>query len=158
MPMSLRLRIPSWLRSGPVVKLNGKPLDATASPGSYLALSRTWRTGDRIEMDLPMRLTMEAMPDEPATQAFLFGPLVLAGDLGGEGLNESLLIGPNAPLQRAMATAVPTLRAAAANPEAWIKSAGRPLTFRTSGQAKDVTLVPLNRLFDTRYVVYWQVG
>jgi DUF1680 family protein len=30
-------------------------------------------------------------------------------------------------------------------------------SFRTVGQKKDVTLVPLNRLFDRRYSVYWQV-
>jgi hypothetical protein len=51
-----------------------------------------------------------------------------------------------------------TLKAAAADPAAWIKPTGQPLTFRTTGQAKDVTLAPINSIFDKRYVVYWQVS
>ena len=156
--LALRLRVPSWLRSGPPVKLNGKLLDAAASPGSYLTLARTWKTGDRVEMELPMHLRVEAMPDEPDTQAFLYGPLVLAGDLGGEGLTDAVVTGPNAPLTRAMATEIPALRASSEDPSAWIRPGDRPLTFRTTGQSKEVTLAPLQALFDTHYVVYWQVA
>jgi hypothetical protein len=39
---------------------------------------------------------------DPKTQAFLYGPLVLAGDLGSEGLTEQLTVGPNAPRMRGM--------------------------------------------------------
>jgi len=34
----------------------------------------------------------------------------------------------------------------------------KPLSFRTIGQRKDVTLVPLNAIFDKRYSVYWEVA
>src|SRR4051794_14351997 len=44
-PVPIRLRIPAWLQSAPVVKLNGKPLDASAAPGSYLTVNRTWKSG-----------------------------------------------------------------------------------------------------------------
>ena len=155
--IALRLRIPSWLESGPTVKLNGKPLDATASPGSYLTIDRQWRHGDRLDMELPMRLRVEAMPDEPETQAFLYGPLVLAGDLGGEGLTEDLLTGRNAPLQQAMNLAIPSFRAAKPDPSSWIRPADNPLSFRTTGQTKDLALEPLNRIFGKRYSVYWRV-
>ena len=69
--LALRLRIPAWLASAPTVKLNGKALEATASPGSYLTLTRTWKKGDRVEMELPMRLHIEAMPDDAKLQAIL---------------------------------------------------------------------------------------
>ena len=52
---------------------------------------------------------------------------------------------------------IPTFRAAGADPSSWIKPTDKPLVFRTTGQKKDVTLVPLNSLFDRRYSVYWQV-
>ena len=40
----------------------------------------------------------------------------------------------------------------------WLKPvAGKPLTFRTVGQSKPITLVPYHELFDQRYVVYWRV-
>ena len=159
--LSVRLRIPSWLESGPTVKVNGKALDATAPPGGYLTLARTWKTGDRIEMELPMHLKVEFMPDDRTMQAFLYGPLVLAGDLGADGLTEDLMVGPRVngpPLRRAPALTIPSFHAASTHPGAWIKPSDKPLTFRTTGQAADVTLVPLNSLFGRRYSVYWQVG
>ena len=98
--MAIRLRIPGWLRTAPSVTVNGKALDASAAPGSYLTLRRTWKAGDRIEMELPMHLHVQAMPDDPATQAFLYGPLVLAGDLGGEGSRRLTSLGRTSALER----------------------------------------------------------
>ena len=175
-PTAIRLRVPIWAE-GSSVKVNGKALEASAEPGSYLTIHRTWKTGDKIEMTLPMRLSVEAMPDDTSTQAFLFGPLVLAGDLGNEGITEDMIIGPNSPnlyrppnpnaagrggrgTPRPMAPQIeiPTFTASGSDPAAWIKSGDRPLTFHTTGQKKDVTLVPINTLFDKRYSVYWTVS
>jgi hypothetical protein len=105
-----------------------------------------------------MHLSVEAMPDDPKTQAFLYGPLVLAGDLGSERLTEQLTVGPNAPRMRNMPLDIPSFHASGGDPASWIKSAGAPLTFRTTGQKKDVTLAPLNVIFGKRYSVYWQVS
>ena len=163
-----RLRIPSWT-SVARVKLNGRALEATAEPGSYLTLDRTWKTGDRIELEIPMRLTVEVMPDDPTEQAFLYGPLVLAGDLGTEGLTEQMIVGQQGPAVRRsdgppanpnrpmLEVIVVPLHAAGPDPASWIKPAEKPLTFRTFGQKRDVTLSPLNRMFDRRYSVYWEV-
>jgi len=157
MAMALRLRVPSWLESAPVVRVNGKQLDASAAPGSYLTIQRTWKTGDKVEMALPIALRMEAMPDDSQVQAVLYGPLVLAGDLGSEGLSEDAIIGPGTPkLNGAPRLEVPSFRGGASL-ATWIKAGDKPLTFRTSGQEKDVTLVPLNRIFGKRYSVYWKV-
>ncbi len=174
-PMAIRLRIPGWLRSAPTVKVNGKALDASATPGSYLSIHRKWSAGDAIEMQLPMQLHVEAMPDDAGLQAFLYGPLVLAGDLGGEGLTEAHIIGPNlrvgypeiaqsgSPLDATnrvppiAAVEPPTFRAPGAEASSWIKPGDKPLTFHTTGQRRDVTFVALNSLFDRRYSVYWRV-
>jgi hypothetical protein len=91
----MRVRIPGWLRSMPEVRLNGRKLDSFAAPGSYLAIHRTWKAGDRVELKFPMHLHTESMPDDPGMQAILYGPLVLAGDLGATGLTQSHIIGPN---------------------------------------------------------------
>ena len=167
--MAMRIRVPGWLREAPVVKLNGRALEASAAPGSYLTLTRTWKKGDRVEMELPMHLSVETMPDDRNMQAFLYGPLVLAGDLGSDGLTERLMIGPSAPRlgrpENAPGTApapvpsieIPSFRASG-EPASWIKPGDQALAFRTSGQANDVALVPLNRLFGKRYSVYWQVS
>ena len=171
--MAIRVRIPVWTKAARV-KLNGRALEASAEPGSYFTLDRTWKTGDRIDLDMPMHLSVEAMPDDPKIQAFLYGPLVLAGDLGNEGLTEKLIIGPNAPAlyrtprpdappqaaNRPMAPKidVPAFKATSPDPSSWIKPADKPMTFRTTGQMQDVTLVPINKLFDRRYSVYWEVS
>uniref|UniRef100_Q029P0 Glycoside hydrolase family 127 protein n=1 Tax=Solibacter usitatus (strain Ellin6076) TaxID=234267 RepID=Q029P0_SOLUE len=156
-PMAMRLRIPAWTKSA-AVKINGRAVDVTPTPGSYLTLTRPWKAGDKIEMTLPMHLSVEYMPDDPKTQAFLYGPIVLAGDLGAEGLTDQMIVGPNAPQMRRVPIEVPTFTSNGAEPSSWIKPAGAPLTFRTTGQQKDVTLVPLNSLFGKRYSVYWQVS
>jgi len=174
--MAVRLRIPGWLRAAPEVKLNGAVLNASAEPGNYLTVTREWKAGDRIELRLPMHLYAEAMPDDPHLQAFLYGPLVLAGNLGAEGLTEAHFSGPNfrvgwpgveqngSPLAATNQTPavpaldVPAFRGGARDVESWIKAGSKPLAFRTSGQARDVDLVPLNALFNRRYAVYWQVS
>ena len=170
--MAIRVRVPAWLRSAPAVKLNGRPLEASAAPGSYLSIRRTWKKGDRIEMELPMSLTAEAMPDDHRMQAFLYGPLVLAGDLGSEGISDRNTIGPSAPMlglghggpedpagaRPVPPIDIPAFRADSGDPSAWIKPGDAPLAFRTTGQRKDVMLVPLNSIFGKRYSVYWQVG
>ena len=156
-PMAMKLRIPAWTRSAGV-KVNGREIDVTPTPGSYLTLTRSWKAGDRVEMTLPMHLSAEAMPDDPKTQAFLYGPIVLAGDLGSEGLTEQMIVGPNAPRPQRLPIEVPTFKAASAEPSSWIKPAAGPLTFRTTGQSKDVALAPLNSIFGKRYSVYWQVS
>jgi hypothetical protein len=98
------------------------------------------------------------MPDDPKSQAILYGPLVLAGDLGAEGLTEQLITGPMGPRVQALPIEVPAFRADAADPASWIRPGDSPLRFRTAGQPKDVTLIPLNAIFDSRYSVYWQVA
>jgi DUF1680 family protein len=175
-PLAMRIRVPGWLRSGPMVKINGKAIEASAAPGSYFTLTRTWKAGDTVEMALPMHLHVEAMPDDPHLQAFLYGPLVLAGDLGTYGLTEAHIVGPNmrvgapnteqsgSPLSANNTTPpidaieIPTFRSTNADPTDWIRPGDKPNVFRTTGQRTNVTLAPLNTLFDTRYAVYWQVG
>jgi DUF1680 family protein len=141
--LSLNLRIPEWLTGG-AIKINGKTIEESSSPGSYLTLTRLWKTGDRVEMDLPMRLRVEAMPDDPNTQAVLYGPIVLAGDLGP--IAKELVVGPNVPpMKKAATIEIPLLDIAA------LKSAG-PLAF----QMNRTTLQPISRVLDRRYTVYWQ--
>ena len=66
------------------------PLPAFSSPGSYLTLNRTWKEGDRVEVRLPMSLRIETLPGDDTQQAVMYGPLVLAGRLGTEGLTKQM--------------------------------------------------------------------
>lgn len=77
---AVSLRIPAWCER-PRLSVNGRDLAASVADG-YLRLRRSWKTGDVIRLVLPRTLRMDPTPDDPGTVAMLFGPLVLAGDLG----------------------------------------------------------------------------
>jgi DUF1680 family protein len=157
--VAVRLRIPDWVASAPTVKINGRVLEATASGGSYLSITRSWKTGDRIEISLPMKLRVEAMADDPTLQAFLYGPIVLAGDLGSDGLTDAMQTGPNAPrIRQAPALEIPEFTEMGADPAIWIKPADKALSFRTNGQKTDVAMSPISSIFGRRYSVYWKVN
>ncbi len=95
---AIRLRIPAWIAPGGYVEVNGTRLREFSSPSSFLTVRRTWRSGDRIELALPMSLRLERLPDAPDVAAFLYGPIVLAGRLGGaEALTKDKVYGPYGP-------------------------------------------------------------
>ena len=155
---TLRLRIPWWTANGGAVRVNGEALSAFASPSSYLTIRREWKTGDRVELDLPMSLHAEPMPDDRTVQAAMYGPLVLTGRLGGEGLTPEKTYGGYDCELKGDPVAVPEIAGDLADVSSWIAPLpGRRLTFATARQARNVELVPLNRLFNERYAVYWKV-
>jgi hypothetical protein len=157
-PWTLRLRIPAWTTAENSVALNGKRLEVAGTPGSYLTITRAWKPGDRIELTMPMRLTAEPLADDPTQQAFLFGPLVLAGQFPKVGIEEKLEHNQGPEIHKAPALEVPALKATGADPAAWIKPVpGETLAFRAIGQAGDVTLKPLNQSWQ-RFAVYWTVS
>jgi uncharacterized protein len=49
----LSVRIPGWCR-GASVRINGEAMRKNCPAGEYADLERTWKAGDRIELDLPM--------------------------------------------------------------------------------------------------------
>ncbi|TDV56570.1 beta-L-arabinofuranosidase domain-containing protein [Actinophytocola oryzae] len=73
----IRLRVPGWAGKGFAVTVNGVPVHVKATPGTYLALRRTWSPGDRIEVSMPFGLRIERAVDDPAVQSLFYGPLVL---------------------------------------------------------------------------------
>jgi uncharacterized protein len=74
---AIRLRIPAWAE-GAAISVNGKPVQTSGEPGKFATIRRSWKKGDRIAMELPMRLRLEALdPRHSQTVALLCGPLVL---------------------------------------------------------------------------------
>jgi len=160
--LAIKVRYPSWASSGITVLVNGQRQAIAGKPGSYVSIDRQWRSGDTVQVQLPMSLHMEALPDDPHIQALMYGPIVLAGDLGTEGLSGLKRYGPSAPpLGRVSSIEVPTFVAdSAADVLARVKPvSGKPLTFQTTGLGKpnDVTLIPLYKTFEPRYTVYWTI-
>ena len=75
---SVFLRIPAWAGPKTQVSVNGKRVDETPEPGKFMRVSRTWKKGDRIELEFDMPTTLEAVdPQHPNLMAPVHGPLAL---------------------------------------------------------------------------------
>jgi DUF1680 family protein len=74
---ALRLRIPAWAEH-PSIRVNGRNTAVSAQPGTFAILNRRWQTGDRVDLELPHKLTLKAVDaPHPNTVAVVYGPLVL---------------------------------------------------------------------------------
>jgi uncharacterized protein len=160
--LSLNVRIPYWTDAASFT-VNGQPWPAAGrpAPSSYATIDRTWKDGDRVDVKLPMRPRLKPLPDDPGVVAIMYGPLVLAAELGTNGLDPKKIYSDDKILRGGFPPmAMPKLVGGHGGFDKWLQPVkDRPLTFRTVGVGKpeDVTLSPLYRLFNQRYNVYWRL-
>jgi DUF1680 family protein len=156
---TMHLRVPVWTTEQAHVSVNGHPVDITLQPGTYLNLTRVWAAGDQVEFVMPMRLTREVLGDDPSMQAFLYGPVVLAGQFPMGQLSFDLLHKNEEPKVKDAPLAVPVLAEKGDKLEQWIVPVeGQAMTFHTQGTGGElVTLKPLNESWQ-RFAVYFQVA
>jgi DUF1680 family protein len=160
--LALRVRQPAWCRAAVGLRVNGSLVEAHADSSGYVTIEREWRNGDRIDIDLPMSLRTEPLPGNERTVAIFYGPIVLAGELGTEGMPAG---GTYAEDQKKFAKWPTTAAPVLAGDPAAVLAALRPvpgerLTFRTQGigRPSDVTLIPFYRLHHQRYTLYWPLA
>ncbi|MGE7206466.1 beta-L-arabinofuranosidase domain-containing protein [Sphingomonas sp. NPDC019816] len=159
--LTLKLRHPTWSPAATLL-VNGTEVSRSDKPGSYAELTRTWKTGDTVEMRLVMEPGVESAPAAPEIVAFTYGPLVLAGALGREGLapGGDIIVNErkygeynDAPFQ------APTL---SGEPDALaktIRATGKPLEFTIpAADGQPVRLVPYHRIAHERYATYWKLA
>ena len=158
----LYIRYPSWATSGAAVKINGRNVKISQNPGSYIVLNKTWKTGDKIDITYPMSLRLVATNDNPNMAAVVYGPIVLAGDLGTEGIESPAPYGKDQLDFRN--TAVPdnivtTLNINGRKLNDWlIPVNGKQLVFKTTGVAsKEITMIPYYQIDKQRYIIYWNM-
>jgi hypothetical protein len=159
--LALKLRYPGWADSA-TVSIDGNPVAVTSEPGNYISLERTWRDGDTIDYKLPMKVRVESLPYHPSTLSLLYGPIVLAGELGADNLpgngQEAKQPGD---LNRVPDPAVPQIACPPADIAAHVKRLpGSQLAFKTDGllTPADLELIPFYRVHHERYSVYWEAG
>jgi DUF1680 family protein len=172
--LAINVRHPGWLATGAMkLAVNGAAETVDGQPGSYEVVERTWKTGDKLEIDWPLGLRTQMLPTSQQWISVLWGPIVLAGELGPDGPAPSprgrrgprppdpnnpnyIAVGP-APIEN-----TPTFRGAAADIIAKIKptEGGRPLDFHTEGlaQPEEVKLAPFYRVHHQRYAIYWKLA
>jgi hypothetical protein len=129
---ALNFRIPSWAE-GASISVNGKRIAESVNPGNFATVRRQWKTGDDIELDLPLTKRLESIdPRHPDTVALLCGPLVL------------FAITDKAPV----VTRQQLLAAKKTGLQDWqVETAGTPLK-----------MLPFTAIADEQYSTYLRVG
>nr|WP_321454229.1 beta-L-arabinofuranosidase domain-containing protein [uncultured Carboxylicivirga sp.] len=146
---SLLLRYPYWAEKGIEITVNDKAIAVNQKPGSFVSINRDWKDGDVVKLKMPFDLRLETMPDDSNRVAIMYGPLVLAGDLGPE----------NDPKVSELMY-VPVLMSESRNPSDWMEPvAGKPNTFKTHdvGRPRDVVFKPFYQTHERRYSVYFDL-
>ena len=158
---TIYLRYPSWSK-GVKVNVNGEKVSVKQKPGSYIAVTRQWKDGNRIEANYPMSLQLETTPDNPQKGALLYGPLVLAGEAGTEGMQSPAPFSDPALYNdyytynyHIPAELNTTLQIDRKHPGHSLQRTGEELIFKTS---QGNVLKPLYDLHHQRYVVYWDLS
>lgn len=156
---TLFLRVPGWLSGPAELSVNGRPQPATATPSGYLSVNRIWETGDVLTLKLPAALRLERAKDVPSMVSVFYGPVLLAGRLGSDGMpndfadKDAYLKLPPAP--------VPAIVNASSNPADWLALAdATTLTFKAhddAGPASGILFQPLYAVHHERYSVYWEL-
>lgn len=161
--MPIIIRYPSWATSGVFVTINGKKVSVSQKPGSFIILNRKWKSGDKIEVRFPMTLRYVPAPDNPNVTAIAYGPVLLAGAMGTEGLTDST---PYAKDQNDLnrffipADLIHELKVKDRKDFGWLQSeADEPLSFKTTSSvaSKEIEMVPYYKIHHQRYVVYWDL-
>ena len=138
---TLSFRIPDWVKGSPVVFINGEEIKNVTVNSGYFDIEKEW-SDDNISIYFAAVLTTSSLPDMPDMTAFMEGPVVLAGlcdsDCGIVMKNDS----PESALTYAAEHTYETFP--------WQQS-----TYRTVGQAKDITFVPLYDISDEQYTLYF---
>lgn len=160
--MKLKIRHPGWCHRV-AVSINGQDHAASERSGNYIEIDREWRDGDMVKLELPMQLRLEALPGAPDIAALMYGPIVLAGRLGAEGLTPGADIIVNERTSGDMLNLpmeLPRLALPARNlPERVLRKADDRLAFSVKAAQPDreLELIPYHRIAHERYNLYWQL-
>jgi len=159
---TIHVRIPGWTTKDADIKINGHVLEAVADPGSYLAIRRAWKDGDTVSVSLPMTLRQEPLLGDESVTAALYGPLVLAADLGAGPADGPMKIIHGRPTTPGKELPAPDpLPKVASGPEVkteqWVQTDSKSeMRFSVAGEGKKYDVIPMYRIRDQKYSVYWQ--
>ncbi len=87
------VRIPEWAGPKTTIAVNGKRAASSPTPGQFARIQRTWKKGDRVEVEFDMPTTLQAVdPEHPKLVAAVHGPLALfaVGEIPATVRNEEL--------------------------------------------------------------------
>ena len=163
---TLMIRYPSWIKNGALkISVNGKSVQHSARNSSYVAVTRSWKKGDVVQVLLPMHTSVEKMPNVPNYIAVMHGPVLLGAKTGTESLDglvagsgrwAHISGGRKLAVDKAPIIIQDNVTAIADN---LTPIPGKPLTFKASGvkieNPVDLVFEPFYQIHDARYMMYW---
>ena len=138
--------------------MNGKKLE-TGAGASFISIQRNWENNDEVELEIPLKTHLEFLPDDASKFAILYGPLVMAAELGKSGMpsiytnNNYFNPPPDSYLSK---VSMPELDIATSKTD-WIAGTEEPLHFIISDKQQEFKIKPLYSIYDQKYHVYWQL-
>jgi len=158
-PMTLNIRVPYWVNGEVKVVVNETSEYSKAEKG-YISIKGNWKKGDVIDVTIPINIHVYASKEDSHKIAFMYGPLVLAGELGRENFPETDILEDHLKLNHYPGIIVPTLVTDNLNIEECITPVKDSiLTFETRaiGEPGNVKcrLIPFYALHHQRYTIYW---
>ena len=157
---SVMLRYPEWVEGNPEMMLNGRPVKLEYGKKEYIRLPDSIKSGDTIKIVLPRKLSVRYAKDEPHFGSIMYGPILLAGELGTV-VPGSDRVSDNRGLRKELpAQNIPALVGSLADLDEWIiKDSASPLHFtvKNEGKQKDVSLIPYFRMHHQYHTVYWKI-
>ena len=161
----LQVRYPGWVKPGELkVAVNGKAVDLISGPASYVAIDRSWKKGDVVEVRFPMHNSVKYLPNLPQYIALMHGPIMLAMKTGTEDLAHliaddsrfgQLAVGKKLPVNEAPILINNHVEEIANQLQ---PIAGKPLHFTLSTRMENPIrneLQPFFEIHDSRYMMYW---
>jgi DUF1680 family protein len=164
--LTLMIRYPSWVKDGMLrILVDGKSEPIVSHPSSYIAVDRVWKTGDTVQVSLPMRTTVEHLPYRPAYIVFMHGPILLGARTGTEDLAGlvadgsrwgHIANGKRLPVDKAPVIIQDDLSRIT---DELAPLQGSPLAFAAPGLKMvnpiNVVFEPFYQIHDARYMMYW---
>ncbi|MCF8222713.1 MAG: glycoside hydrolase family 127 protein [Bacteroidales bacterium] len=156
---ALSLRIPVWTTKDFSVMVNGKDIDCSTNPGSYLNIDRKWKTGDEVMVYFPMKLNMVSLPAKHELFALMHGPLVLAAELPGEDPGNDKVYGHYGPYDTEPLENIPAVKVGSIDEPRESFTAQGDHNFVAAGTGgEEISFVPFYKLFGKRYMIYFNVN
>lgn len=161
----LMVRYPVWVSKGALkITVNGKDVDYSALPSSYICLDRKWQKGDVVEIKLPMHNSIEHLPNVSEYIAIMHGPVLLGAKTGTEDL-KGLIADDGRWGQSSSGEFLPVDKAPILIEDdiqnignKLVPIDGKPLNFRLNVKMvnpAELTLEPFYKIHDARYMMYW---
>ncbi len=160
---ALKLRIPDWAAADLTVSVNGEAYTYEAVNG-YAIINRTWATGDKVEVTIPLGFRCTNLQDGINTVAFHYGPVLLAAELGDADMKTtytgmSVLIPESSVLENDTLNLKEgiTPRSVKTNPDEHFTNING-LTFKFTAADKELTFSPYYGIYNQRYGIYWKLA